>query len=367
MQGFSIFYRIKYEPKNILQGYSIANRRGYLYPMKFEVGDPVLLLHSNEEGTVVEILNENMLLVNVEGIEFPVFSDQVDFPYFKRFNDKKIAEAQKQKKIYIDQVPVEKFPVKQHMRAAGVQLQMIPHYDNQDYEDTISDFKLYLINSLNTSFHFEYSVIYKDEPDFVLTNTIGAYQDFYLNDISQAGLNDIVRFQFLFSLFPADKKKEEKIEIPLKVRPKILFQKIEEMHMKNEPSFSFLLFETYPDKEPKPYFPPPDKMPNVRQLPHEVFEQPLSVIDLHIEKISPHATGFSNFEMLQTQLQYFEKYFDLAVAHLLPKLIVIHGIGSGKLRHEVHEILRHKKEVKSFVNQYHPNFGFGATEIYFQY
>jgi dsDNA-specific endonuclease/ATPase MutS2 len=46
---------------------------------------------------------------------------------------------------------------------------------------------------------------------------------------------------------------------------------------------------------------------------------------------------------------------------------VIHGNGSGRLRDEIHQLLRSRSEVKSFVNQYHPLFGYGATEIYFQY
>jgi dsDNA-specific endonuclease/ATPase MutS2 len=48
-------------------------------------------------------------------------------------------------------------------------------------------------------------------------------------------------------------------------------------------------------------------------------------------------------------------------------LIVIHGVGEGRLRDEIHDLLRLKKEVKSFVNQYHPLYGYGATEIFFQY
>jgi dsDNA-specific endonuclease/ATPase MutS2 len=55
------------------------------------------------------------------------------------------------------------------------------------------------------------------------------------------------------------------------------------------------------------------------------------------------------------------------LAHHQSQLIVIHGVGSGRLRDEIHDLLRLKKEVKSFVNQYHPSFGYGATEIYFQY
>ena len=51
----------------------------------------------------------------------------------------------------------------------------------------------------------------------------------------------------------------------------------------------------------------------------------------------------------------------------LPSMIVIHGVGSGKLRDEIHEILRAKRKVKSFVNRYDPRYGYGATEIFFQY
>ena len=65
--------------------------------MKYQIGDTVVLLHSNEEGQVVDIMNEKMLMVDVKGITFPVYMDQVDFPYFKRFTEKKIVPAKKEK------------------------------------------------------------------------------------------------------------------------------------------------------------------------------------------------------------------------------------------------------------------------------
>jgi hypothetical protein len=75
----------------------------------------------------------------------------------------------------------------------------------------------------------------------------------------------------------------------------------------------------------------------------------------------------TNAEILSIQLKEFEKWYELAIAHYQSQLIVIHGVGKGKLRDEIHDILRLKREVKSFVNQYHPSFGYGATEIYFQF
>jgi dsDNA-specific endonuclease/ATPase MutS2 len=91
-----------------------------------------------------------------------------------------------------------------------------------------------------------------------------------------------------------------------------------------------------------------------------------SVVDLHIEKLVEQHYKMSNFEILTLQLKTFEKFYQLALANHLPQFIIIHGVGTGKLRNEIHELLRLKKEVKSYVNQYHHAYGFGATEIYFK-
>ncbi|RYD77138.1 MAG: hypothetical protein EOP53_13480, partial [Sphingobacteriales bacterium] len=91
-----------------------------------------------------------------------------------------------------------------------------------------------------------------------------------------------------------------------------------------------------------------------------------SVIDLHIEKLMDSWKHLTNFEILTIQLNEFEKYYELAVAHRQKEFIVIHGVGEGKLREEIHEILKYKDEVKSFINQYHHAYGYGATEIFFK-
>jgi hypothetical protein len=155
----------------------------------------------------------------------------------------------------------------------------------------------------------------------------------------------------------------------LKIKGKALFKKIEEMKMKNEPTFSFLLFEKYPDKveDVIPEYTNTQGILYDASKARQNLEPPRSVIDLHIEKLTSDWKRLTNFEILSRQLSTFEKYYNLALAHHQPNLIVIHGIGTGKLREEIHEILKSKKEVKSFVNQYHHNFGFGATEIFFQY
>ena len=70
----------------------------YICVMKYQIGDTVLVLHSQEEGEVVEIINDKMVTIEVGGVRFPVYMDQIDFPYFKRFSQKKLFEKKKEKK-----------------------------------------------------------------------------------------------------------------------------------------------------------------------------------------------------------------------------------------------------------------------------
>ncbi|HSQ44951.1 MAG TPA: Smr/MutS family protein [Ginsengibacter sp.] len=341
--------------------------------MKYQLGDKILVLHSNEEGEVVDIINDKMVLIDVDGVRFPVYMDQIDFPYFKRFSNpsasSEFGAEKKKSKTYIDDIKKEKTTSKYKV-SEGVWLSFLPVFDKNIFDDdVVESFKLYLINQTDNPYNFIYRINFSGSTDFELKNQIFSLTDFYLHDVPFEEMNDAPKFEFEFSLINPDKKKAPHFETTLKLKAKSLFKKIEEMKMKNEPTFSFLLFQKYPDKVEEVI----PEYNNSRGLLYDAskakqnLEPARSVIDLHIEKLTDDWKKLSNFEMLSLQLNTFEKYYNLAIAHHQPNLIVVHGIGTGKLREEIHEILKNKKEVKSFVNQYHHNFGFGATEIFFQY
>lgn len=340
--------------------------------MKFQIGDKVLLLHSNEEGEVVDIIDKRMVTVDVGGVQFPVYIDQIDFPYFKRFTEKK-APPPKQKK-YVDDVKKEKgSAIKGYNVAEGVWISFLPVFDKDIFDDDVVEyFRIYLVNNTDTAFKFDYHLRYTGESEFNLRNEILPFNDFYIHDVAFEKLNDAPRFDFEFSLATPDKKKADHFEASLKMKAKQLFQRIEEMLKKQEASFSYLLMETYPDKVHTEKV----DLHKLSAAGFKVYDAgqarqhippARTVVDLHIEKISNDWKHLSNFEILTAQLREFEKYYELAVLHMQPTLIIIHGVGEGKLRDEIHDILRLKQEVKSFVNQYHPLYGYGATEIYFQY
>jgi Smr domain len=339
--------------------------------MKYQIGDKVLLLHSNEEGEVIDIINDKMLLVDVDGVKFPVYMDQVDFPYFKRFSEKKIVPGKKEKK-YVDDLRKEK-PGAAPKVADGAWLTFLPVMETDDFGDeVVEELKLHLVNRTATPYHFTYQLNYFGKPDFTLSNDIQPFEDFYLHDIPFADMNDNPSFGFEFSLLQPQKNKAPFFESSVKLKPRQLFATIEEIRKKNEATFSFKLFDQYPDKavddrlELDDYAGSRYKSYDAKKA-RQHLEPPRSTIDLHIEKLSDDWKHLGNYEIMSLQLKTFEKYYDLAVAHVQPSLIVIHGVGEGRLRDEIHDILRLKKEVKSFVNQYHPRYGYGATEIYFQY
>jgi hypothetical protein len=304
----------------------------------------------------------------VDGVRFPVYTDQIDFPYFKKFTEKKIVFPKKEK-IYVDNLKKEEV-TKKYKVSSGVWLSFLPVFNKDIFDDdVVESFKIYLINQTNETYNFIYQIKSKGSPDFELTSTILSFNEFYLHDILFEEMNDSPKFEFEFSLVNPDKKKAPHFETSFKIKAKQLFQKIEEMKLKNEPTFSSILFENYPDKTEEvipEYNAMHGLLYNISSA-KEKLEPPRSVVDLHIEKITDDWHGLSNFEILTIQLNYFEKYYDLAVAHHQPNFIVIHGVGTGKLRDEIHEILKTKKEVRTFANQYHHDFGFGATEIFFQY
>ncbi len=350
--------------------------------MKYQPGDKIIVLLTEEEGKVIEVMNEKMVMIEVKGVKFPAYTDQIDFPYFKMFSEKRKEEK---KKLFIDQVPMEKRDrqkenaTRQEKGGNGVKLSFIPVYDKDifDDDDVVEKFKLYLVNQNETAYTFSYKLMIGGASDFQLKNTIEPLSDFYLHDVKFEDLSDNPRFEFEFAVKDPDNKKAPYFETSLKLKAKQLFKKIEEIQMNNEPSFSYLLFENYPDRvEVEKIDPVAIGMGRLGNAGFRVYaadkikqnlESPRSVVDLHIEKLTDSWKHLTNFEILTMQLNAFEKYYELAVAHYLSSLTVIHGIGAGKLRDEIHDILRLKKEVKSFVNQYSNQYGYGATEINFEY
>src|SRR5690242_17293401 len=204
--------------------------------MKFQVGDKVLVLHSNEEAEVVDIINDKMVMVDVRGVKFPAYIDQLDFPYYKRFTEKKLFPEKKEKK-FIDDVPVEKKKVKEKV-VDGVWITFIPVMDADEFgDDVVDQLKVHLINRTEAGYKFTYQLNYFGKQGFELINQVHSFEDFYLHDIEFESLNDSPVFNFEFSLLTPDKNKASHYETSLRLKPKQVFTRIEELRRKGEATF----------------------------------------------------------------------------------------------------------------------------------
>lgn len=340
--------------------------------MKFEIGDKIILLHSREEGTVVDYINEEMVMVEVEGIVFPVYADQIEYPYFERFSGKrgpgKISPGT------AGDLPPEKKPAAPQPET-GVWLSFLPVYSGAG-EETVHELKIYLVNETWLAYRFRYRLYTGNSLFLDISNEAPPFSDFYLNDLLFERLNDNPLFEFLFTLKEPDQQLAGEFKKLFRPKAKQVFRKLEEARLRQDASFRFPLFEKYPAAVI------PEKMDfdiarqgasgTVRRRKQHSASgspdiySPKYEVDLHIEKIIPDWSGLSNFEILTIQLHEFQRYMEAAIAARQFSMVVIHGVGKGKLREEIHDILRRTPEVRNFVNQYDIRYGYGATEIFFK-
>lgn len=336
--------------------------------MKFQEGDKIIVLATNERGEVVEWINKKMLLIEVDGVRFPVYADQINFPYYNDFTSKKSVPIKKQQSAAF---PKPEKSVKKMIERDGVWLSFFPVLDKDVFDDDIiSYYKIHLLNHTDDDLTVELSFYYGNEKEMDLRHLIRALEDMYLFDLPFENLNDQPKIEFLFSLQQKDKKRVPHFEVLFKPKPKQIFKWSEEVLLSQKASFPVRLFETYPVKPLEVENTDMDKLraAGFKIYPAEKIKrnlpQPRTLIDLHADKLPEAQYLHDPLQIMDVQLRAFEKFYEEGLAHGLTELIVIHGVGTGKLKEEIHELLQHKKEVKSFVNRLHPQFGYGATEIF---
>ena len=81
-------------------------------------------------------------------------------------------------------------------------------------------------------------------------------------------------------------------------------------------------------------------------------------VDLHIELLTSHYQFMDNFEIVQIQLKECQKKLEYALNSKITKLVIVHGIGTGVLKTEVHQLL------KNYKLRFYLLKDSGATEVY---
>lgn len=87
-----------------------------------------------------------------------------------------------------------------------------------------------------------------------------------------------------------------------------------------------------------------------------------ATVDLHIGELVDNILGLSSHDMFNTQMDYFRKMLDSAIAADYSKVTFIHGVGNGVLKNAIIEELKKYKNTENRMASI-AKFGVGAIEV----
>ncbi len=326
--------------------------------MKLRIGDKVRFLNEVGEGTIVSFKDKETVFVEMaDGFEIPYLTKQL-VPIHTELilnpeveNIDIVLETVLSDCVYFIIEPDHEMPL------------------------LVSEYKFYLFNSSSYNISFTYSV--KDDSYFqtLKHGDLGAYQKVFLKQVKKSFFQEFAyhKIECLFY-----KNMHYKSQIPL---AEILFINertvsnsglVKHAEFKNT-VYAFILKDDFLDTRVVEQTLNPEDLTRLKAI--KEFKQPLKTsvakqkikdltreIDLHIEELLDSYKNLTNGQILNIQTERFEKEMEHCLSNGIKKLIVIHGVGNGKLKQEIVGILKSINGV-SYYDASYKNYGFGATEI----
>lgn len=327
--------------------------------MKLRIGDKVRFLNEVGEGVVSRIKDKETVFVEMQdGFEIPFLIKQLVPIHTELIIDK-------------DADNIELNP-EAHLTDA-VYFVIEPDHD---FPSLINDYKLYLFNA--SSFNLLYSYSIKDEEYFqtLKHGEVGAYQKVLLRQVKikffeEYSYHKLECLLYKNSFF----KGQTPIAEVLHITPKVLKDSKAIKHDEFKfPVHGFVLKDefTHLNKVEKELsLIDIEKLKSIKEFKSrsktsksakEYLKSLEKEVDLHIEELVEKTAGLSNFEMLNIQLERFEKELDEAINKNMKKVTFIHGVGNGRLKQEIMSVLKATKGV-TFQDASYKEYGFGATQV----
>ncbi len=86
-------------------------------------------------------------------------------------------------------------------------------------------------------------------------------------------------------------------------------------------------------------------------------------VDLHIQELIDEEKGLSNENLLEIQLKKFEESLEEAIQQRIKKIVFIHGVGQGRLKHEIIKKLENNYPKLRYQDASFKEYGYGATMV----
>lgn len=350
--------------------------------MIYAIGTKVRLKHTGDEGVIDHMLEHGLLAVALgDGVVIPVPPDSLERVESEAPSSVKAKYVPGKQKV--EPLPMQPLPTDSQytiLKPQGLQLAFDPI---RKASGTPERYRVFLINDTQHTFLYELLLQIKGIEPWPTKGRLGPRTMVEAGSLSYSELGDTSVQVDAWRLLPEAKGTGRKLSRLIKVKPSSFFGREQTAPYLNRPVHMYMLFSTKELLEKKQ---PIDKqLPqedlrsyttrrqpqelgvwhNLQELPHEVWESAVfsNEIDLHIDKLVEDASTVPKGKILSTQLEYFERYLRQAIRVGVDRVFIIHGVGEGKLRDAIAKRLRSNKQVVSFKNEFHPRYGFGATEV----
>lgn len=310
------------------------------------IGDKVRMLRGKEEGFITKIINDKLVEVEIEdGFRIPTLRSDLVVVSREEANYFEKPES-------VEDKPLE-LPHKGKAVDAGFCLAFHPINDR--------DFSVFLIN--DTKFIVPFTVYYQQKEGVTpkiaghLTPSSHIKLDAFSRDSFDAWPEIIVQAL----LFAANSKQvTAPLERKFKFKAASFFknEKLAPVILKKAFIFEINTSVTISDvrklNEKLSEGSPQDAI-------LKAIDRPNPIVDLHIEKLVDKAEAVPTAQIINIQIQAFEKALDTAIAGGLSEITFIHGVGNGVLRDNIHKRLSKHPDIQYYKDAMKEKFGYGAT------
>ncbi len=348
--------------------------------MNFRKGDRVKFLNDVGQGTIVSFQTKDIAVVlNDDGFEVPVLMKEllkVEGDY--SFNDNETsnnaseelhAAARQTELIEEDDLDEDGLNTDQK---AHVYFALVPK--NQD-DILNSDLNTFLINDSN--FRLLYTIS-KKETEFQSLFAYGNLEDntkVILDTIRREDLNDFEEITFQIILFRKGNYYQlNPINKIWNVKPSRFFKQntFAENDFFHEKAFIYELTadeinlaDHLSDADIEKAKKEKERPESKKQFKSskEVKNQEIDEVDLHIQELVDDYSKLSNTEILDIQMSRFTTALDGGIIAGTRRMVFIHGIGNGRLKHEIKKTLDRKYPKLRYQDASFKEYGYGATMV----
>jgi hypothetical protein len=341
--------------------------------MNYNVGDKISLLNETGNGIVTKLINKTTVLVLLEnGFEIPFQTNQLVAVYD---SSKEIKTQSSESSIVLSQPKVTVLEDRTKSFAPSVYLAYTMENDT-DFAN--SAFNLWLINHTFYQLYYTFALFENKKMKVIENGELNAKSQLLL---ATANKNEIEKYAtvqldgLFFKTENYDYKPVFSKTIKIKktkffnesyfiindiMEQRCLLIDILENSESSESTNNTIDLKALPYEFEKKR---QQLVQRKQSIPHQKNDVNLEMeIDLHIHELTEQNYKLmSNAEIIDIQLKHFKLAIDKAIAGNYQKLIVIHGVGKGKLKHEVCNILKANKF--TYYDASYAKYGFGATEV----